>query len=468
MTRESTALGSKQPEASRKDIHTRRLLSTPVTGLVTVLLGVCLIFLLFVGAKDATARPALDRNNSSGATGPDDTLIVWAGDQAHVAPDFIAVIDFKQHSPTYGKVLSVVPLTGPGAVGNEPHHVGLSADGKTLALGGLLSVLRGQDQVFFFDVSHPRDPQFISSNNPPNASIADEFDPLSNGGFLATFMGSPDGANPGRLVEYNSNLQFVQAWPLVPPTDGFDPHGISIDEKHNLIVTSDFICPLHTLNVSGGDLVILRGTVRVWNLAQRSIVREIVVGNPTNPAGTISVQLIPNDRRLRAYTAGMADNKLYLVDTQHGTATPVFDFSPYAVSNFPIWPQLFKINHAGTRLFITLNYSGNAGKVLQFDISSPEHPKVLDAVDLGLGSGPHYLGLTKDEKRLVVSDYFLVEDLAPGGVVKAEGDHKIHVFNVSDRHIQLDPSFNLDFNRDIATGPARPHGFVFLRAGDDS
>ena len=43
---------------------------------------------------------------------PDDTLIVWAGDQAHVSPDFIAVIDFNQHSPTYGKVLSTVPLTG--------------------------------------------------------------------------------------------------------------------------------------------------------------------------------------------------------------------------------------------------------------------------------------------------------------------------------------------------------------------
>ena len=30
----------------------------------------------------------------------------------------------------------------------------------------------------------------------------------------------------------------------------------------------------------------------------------------------------------------------------------------------------------------------------------------------------------------MVTDYFLVEDLAPGGVVQAEGDHKIHVINV--------------------------------------
>lgn len=34
-----------------------------------------------------------------------------------------------------------------------------------------------------------------------------------------------------------------------------------------------------------------------------------------------------------------------------------------------------------------------------------------------VGSGPHFLRLTCYEKRQVVTDYFLVEDLAPGGVV---------------------------------------------------
>jgi hypothetical protein len=392
----------------------------------------------------------------------DDNLIIWAGDKAHVAPDFIAVIDFDERSPNYGRVLRTVPLTGASAIGNEPHHVGLSVDGKTLVVGGLLSVLRGQDQVFFFDVSHPRDPQFIHSDNPPGASIADEFDSLSNGGFLGTFMGSPDGANPGRLVEYDANQQFVKAWPVDLPSDGFDPHGLSIDEARNLILTSDFICPLHSLLVPGGGEVILRGSVRVWDFKNRSIIRKIVVGDPADPSGTIDVGLIPGDRQLRAFTAGMADNKLYLVDTQQGTATPVYDFTPFAVPNLPIWPQLFRINRDGTRLFITLNYAGNAGKVVQLDISRPEHPKVLSFVDLGPGSGPHYLRLTKDEKRLVVSDYFLVEDLVPAGVVKAEGDHKIHVIEVGRDQIRLDPRFDLDFNRDITTGPARPHGFVFL------
>jgi hypothetical protein len=161
------------------------------------------VALLGLNARVAKAQGRLEPERNGAPV--DTTLLVWAGDKAHVAPDFLAVIDFDEYSPNYGKVLRTVPLTGPGAVGNEPHHVGLSADGKTVALGGLLSVLRGQNQVFFFDVTHPRHPQFITSDNPAHASIADEFDPLSNGGFFGTFMGSPDGENPGRLVEYDAN-----------------------------------------------------------------------------------------------------------------------------------------------------------------------------------------------------------------------------------------------------------------------
>ena len=67
------------------------------------------------------------------AANAENTLLVWAGDQARVAPDFIAVVDFDRDSRNYGKVLRTVSLSGPSAVGNEPHHVGISRDGRTLA-----------------------------------------------------------------------------------------------------------------------------------------------------------------------------------------------------------------------------------------------------------------------------------------------------------------------------------------------
>src|SRR5262245_6463157 len=78
------------------------------------------------------------RRDRDGQQAPE-TLYVWAGDQARVAPDFLTVIDFDEDSPRYGEVISTVPVPGPGSSGNEPHHCHLSADKNILACGGLLA-----------------------------------------------------------------------------------------------------------------------------------------------------------------------------------------------------------------------------------------------------------------------------------------------------------------------------------------
>ena len=378
----------------------------------------------------------------------DQTLYVWAGDQARINPDFLAVINFDERSANYGSVITTVPLPGPGAAGNEPHHVGLSRDGRVLACGGLLSVLRAQNEIFFFDVSDSSTPRFISSANPPESAITDEFYPLPGGGFLVTMMGGAEGHHPGRVAEFDRNLQLVRESPQDPPMDGFNPHGISVRPEINLMVTSDFICPATTLHAVPGDLE-LRGSVRVWDFRKRKILRTITL---PNPAGTIDVKLIPDDAQERAYTAGMTDDKLYLLDTRAGTATAVFDFATIAQGG---WPQLMRMTRDGKRLFISMNM---AGKVVMFDTSNPRRPKVLKVLDLGGGSGPHYIALTEDEKRLVISDYFLNEDDA--GKVHAEGDHRVHVAKITERDLKLDSRFQLNFNTAFATGPARPHGLA--------
>lgn len=75
----------------------------------------------------------------------------------------------------------------------------------------------------------------------------------------------------------------------------------------------------------------------------------------------------------------------------------------------------------------------------------------------GVNTGPHMIMLTHDDKRLVVTDYFLNED--DFGKIHFEGDHHVHVIKVFKDHLQLDPRFDVDFNTAFPTGPARPHGF---------
>ena len=425
-----------------------------------------LMTLLFIGgllglgamkvySGKTNASPALDRAKQEDKEEKENKdqagkyLFVWAGDQGRTNPDFLAVINFDEGSANYGRAITTVPLPQPGATGNEPHHVGLSSDGRTLACGGLLSVLKGQKEVFFFDVSNPGAPKFISAADPPLSAITDEFYPLSNGGFLVTMMGGAGGAHPGRVAEFNKDLQLVGEHPQMPPMDGFNPHGISVRPELNLMVTSDFICPSTTLHVMPGGLD-LRGSVRVWNFRERKILRTVTI---PNPAGTIDVKLIPRDEKARAYTAGMTDDHLYLIDTRRGTATSVFDFSTIAPGG---WPQLMRMTNDGKRLFISMN---TAGKIVMFDTSDPRRPKVLKVLDLGANSGPHYIALTEDENRLVISDYFLNED--EFGKVHAEGDHIIHVAQVKKGDLVLDPRFQLNFNTAFNTGPARPHGVAF-------
>ena len=376
-------------------------------------------------------------------------LFVWAGDQARKSADFLAVVDFDEGSRQYGKVVTTVPLPGPGETGNEPHHVGLSSDGRILGCGGLLSVLKGQKEVFFFDVSDPARPKFVSAADPPQSAITDEFYPLDGGGFLVTMMGGPEGHEPGRVAEFDKDLKLVGEHPAEPPKDGFNPHGISVRPEVNLMVTSDFICPSSTLNAVPGELS-LRGSVRVWDFKARRILKTIPI---PGAGGTIDIRLIPGDPEKRGYTAGMGADALYLIDAQQGTAKAVFDFSSLSKGG---WPQLMRMSRDGRRLFVSMNM---AGKVVMFDTSDPAAPRVLKVLELGKDSGPHYIALTGDEKRLVITDYFLNEDGA--GKVHAEGDHKVHVAKVTASDLVLDPRFDLDMNKAIAAGPARPHGVAF-------
>jgi len=381
------------------------------------------------------------------------TLYIWAGDQARQAPDFLAVIDFDEDSPDYGKVLRTVPIPPPGNVGNEPHHCHLVNDGRILACGGLLSLLRGQNSIFFFDVSNARHPKFLRSASAPLSSITDDFLPLEGGGFLVTQMGSATGGAPGRVAEFDSHLQLTFEWPNSPPQDGFNPHGISARPELDLMVTSDFILPSSTLNAVPGDPV-LRSAIRVWDFSSRSIVRTI---NLPSGIGTMDVKLIPHDPYARAFTAGMFDGLVYLVDTRRGTAQPVFDCEdivPHVET--PVeggMVQLLAMPDSGDRLIFG---SFQAGQVGMLDVSDPEHPVQAGIVNLGLNAGPHDLELSDDGKRLVVTDYFLDED--DFGKIHFEGDHRVHVIKVSRNGLKLDRRFRLDFDTAFLTGPARPHG----------
>ena len=231
--------------------------------------------LLVAASLVSAAGPHLFADGDDGHGRKDTVLYIWAQDQAKVAPDFLAVIDFDEQSSNYGKVLKTVALPPPGNIGNEPHHCHLNSSRTILGCGGLLSLLKGQNGIFFFDVTDAKNPRFLFSSRAVESSITDDFLPIENGGFLITQMGAADGTAPGRVAEFDGRMHFVanhfgtvsmfQEWPSVAPLDGFNPHGISARPDLNLMMTADFLLPTSVLPGSAGP--VLRGSVRIGIIA---------------------------------------------------------------------------------------------------------------------------------------------------------------------------------------------------------
>ena len=433
---------------------------TPITWIAAVVVSTSCGPTQDAAAPGVTALPTevsahRDDTGHGGHAREATTLYVWASDQAGVAPDFLAVIDFDRHSPTYGKVLSTVPVPPPGNIGNEPHHCHTSGDQTILACGGLLSVLKGQNDIFFFDISDARNPKFLKSTHAPNSSITDDFLPLPGGGFLVTNMGSATGGAGGRVVEFDKNLNLVAEHPAVLPADGtLNPHGIDADLSRNLMVTSDFVNPVTTLNVFPGDIQ-LRSSLRFWDFRNRTITRTVFL---PDAAGTMDAKLITGDKNGRAVTVNMFTGLMYSVDPTDGSYTQAFDLetiTPHV--DTPLrggMPGLLAVPRGGRRLIFATFMAGQVGML---DMTNPKQFKQLSVVSFGENTGPHSVHLTHDDKRLVVTDYFLNQD--DFGKVHAEGDHKVHVLNVGERSLTVDPAFQvIDFNTAFATGPARPHG----------
>ena len=398
-----------------------------------------------------------------------EVLYIWAQDEAHVAPDFLAVIDFDEQSPQYGQVINTVPLPPPGNIGNEPHHCHLNSNKTILGCGGLLSLLKDQNGIFFFDVTDAKKPRFmfstkaVESGHDGRLSAARKrwLSHFTNGFVLRHGAGSHRRIRRPHAFRREPlwPTSLVQEWPSTPPLDGFNPHGISARPDLNLMMTSDFIMPSSTLMGSMGP--VLRGSVRIWNYRERTITKTVDLFTPDgNPAqGTMDVKMLPHDPHGYGYTAGMFDGYIYLINPDRDTGTPVFDLStvkPHVDTPVPGgMGQIMATPQCGDRLIIG---TFMAGQIVMLDVRDRFNPKQISVVSFGANAGPHNLVLNDDDSRLVVTDYFLNEDDA--GIIHYEGDHKVHVLKVTHDTLTEDKRFKLDFNTAFKTGPARPHGIA--------
>lgn len=251
-------------------------------------------------------------------------LLAWTGDAGPSTPDttdpdFLAVIDATR-GPTYGKVVNTVTIDGVG--GNEPHHMQyMWHKGDKVYAGGMFT-----NTTYVFDVS--RLPLvtlsgFKPASATPCGSVPDAFHVLRDGTAYGTYLGGPpvSGActytngetrvgngfagTPGEVIRIAPDGEvlaeipatpaeaegpYCDSGPALPTPSCANPHGISVREDLNRMMTSDLSEIRHTL---AGELppgaVVARDTVRVFDIENRNDPELVSVSHlPKGPRPTTS------------------------------------------------------------------------------------------------------------------------------------------------------------------------------------
>jgi 56kDa selenium binding protein (SBP56) len=193
---------------------------------VLVAVVVCLAASLHAGDTKATT------------SAPDGSayLFVWAGDAARQSSDFLAVIDAKPSSPTYGRIVSSVPV---GATGTMPHHTEYEFPQSNLLFAeGWVA-----GDSFIFDLRQPLKPRLARQfQDRAGYTLPHSFARLPNGHVLATFQSHGQGYAPGGgLVELDENGLAVRSASAVDPAVDKDviwPYSLAILPPLDLVVSS--------------------------------------------------------------------------------------------------------------------------------------------------------------------------------------------------------------------------------------
>ncbi|GAY07414.1 selenium-binding family protein [Pseudonocardia sp. N23] len=373
-------------------------------------------------------------------------LVVWAGDEnvadtvvpdvknlpgslanttekvrnALPGPDFMAVVDATQGSPTYGKVVNTATV-GP-LVENEPHHMQYSwRKGDKIYAGGLYSAA-----TYVFDVAKLPALSLSGISLPSQTlcgSVPDAYWVLDDGTAYGTYMGGPVvpgpctytngevrtgngfAGTPGEVVrigEDGKNLVEAPAatttaedpkqcldMPSLGKPSCANPHGIQVREDLNAMVTSDYAEPRTIIldPVKAPSPYLRRPTVRTWDISDLNHPKVKAVSYlPEGPRSSATDPLHNENRAVMETTVtNLPGHKGAFAMTMQGGA--IF-YTPDITSNEPVWKEVFD-NTAAMKLIdpaVTNGGPSDNGGWLQ---TSPDDTKLYHAV---IGRKPGALG----------------------------------------------------------------------------
>jgi hypothetical protein len=372
-------------------------------------------------------------------------LFVWTASMDSTQPDFLAVLDVTEDAGRYGRLVTTLPVPG---LRHGPHHTEheMPADRQLFANGF------GSGRSFIFDLTDPERPRLagqfgeIEGYSHPHSYLR-----LPGGHVLATFQmrHGTGGMKPGGLVELTSAGQPVRSASADAP--GLDPR--------TRVYSAGIVPPLDrivtTTTDMEGDSPASR-QLQVWRLSDLSLLHTFTL--PNGPAGdestlTAEPRVLADGRTVLVSTFACG---LYLVEGLEGDAP-----SARLVASFPRTADTYCAIPvvAGNHYLVTVP-AWNA--VVSLDISDPVAPREVSRVTLGPDDVPHWIALSADQRRVVITGYGAMRHR----VMIARFDPATGQLAIDERFRAegaTEPGFRMDDRTWPHGGNARgvPHGTVF-------
>lgn len=325
---------------------------------------------------------------------------MWAGDSAHKASDFLAVIDATPTSPHYGAVVAMVAT---GTAGTHPHHTEqeMPADGHLLANGF------GSGTTYLFDLTTPLQPRLLTSfGDVGGLSHPHTYLRLADNVVLTTLQYAADSASAhtamtngmamgghnstGGLVEMDEQghvLLSAHANDTTVPDGRIHPYSVLAVPNVDRAVST-------TTDMDSDDSVATGQWIQIWRLRDLRLLRTISL--PPGPRGdenqfTGEPRLLPDGHSIYIHTFNCG---LYLLRNVEA-ASPTVSF----VQNFPG-------EHCGVPLVdghYWLQPVPAIHGLVSLDISNPEHPRQVSSVTVGDNEMPHWIALDPTGRRIVMN-----------------------------------------------------------------
>jgi hypothetical protein len=400
-------------------------------------------FITFAGWSIALAEPA--------SPAPE-YLYLWTASADRSQADFLAVLDVTEAEGRYGRLVTTLPVPGRG---NGPHHTEheMPADRQLFANGF------ESGQSFVFNLTDPARPTIVRQfGDVEGYSHPHSFLRLPNGNVLATFQMRHDPSSgavrTGGIVEMTPTGEPVRSSSADGP--GMDPDlrvysGQVIPALDRIVTTTT---DMHADHPASRNL-------QVWRLSDLSLLHTFAL--PDGPAGnegllTAEPRLMPDGRTVLVSTFRCG---LYLLEGIDGEAP-----SGRLVASFPQKPDTFcAIPVISGHYYLVTVPAWNA--VVSLDISDPASPREVSRLTLGAEDVPHWIAISPDQRRVVVTGYAALQHRA----VIARLDPTSGELAIDDRFREegaSEPGFRMDNKTWPHGGNAKgiPHGAVFSLPSD--